>query len=123
MADVPEEYLSFDYGFSAVDDPTEGVETDPTPVKAEMSEDVEKKLESIEDKIQALTTLMFRMEEGQDERVSEAELRDKVRQLEAIIVPLLNNLLKTSAKPYIHWPNRKEICEKQLEKVLEITRG
>ena len=88
-----------------------------------MSEDVEKKLEDIEEKIQALTSLMFRMEEGQDERISEAELRDKVRQLEAIIVPLLNNLLKTSAKPYIHWPNRKEICEKQLEKVLEITRG
>ena len=123
MANVPEEYLSFDYGFSAVDDPAEAVEKDSTPVKAEMSEDVEKKLGDIEDKIQALTSLMFRMEEGQDERVSEAELRDKVRQLEAIIVPLLNNLLKTSAKPYIHWPNRKEICEKQLEKVLEITRG
>jgi hypothetical protein len=120
---IPEEYLSFDYGFSAVDDPAADVEKDTTPIKAEMSEDVEKKLEDIEEKIQALTSLMFRMEEGQNERVSEAELRDKVRQLEAIIVPLLNNLLKTAAKPYIHWPNRKEICEKQLERVLEITRG
>jgi hypothetical protein len=120
---IPEEYLSYDYGFSAVDDPAEAVEKDTTPVKAEMSEDVGNKLEDIEDKIQSLTSLMFRMEEGQSERVSEAELRDKVRQLESIIVPLLNNLLKTSAKPYIHWPNRKEICEKQLEKVLEITRG
>jgi len=124
MADVPEEYLSYDYGFSAVDDPMPAQEQqEPVAVTATMSEDVERKLESIETKIQALTSLMFRMGEDADERASEAELRDKVRQLESIIVPLLNNLLKTADKAYIHWPNRKEICEKQLQRVLEITRG
>jgi hypothetical protein len=92
-------------------------------VTAAVSEDVEKKLDLIEEKIQALTSLMFRMEEDGNERVSEAELRDKVRRLEAIIVPLLNNLLKTADKDYIHWPNRGPVVEQQLQKVLEITRG
>jgi len=124
MADIPAEYLSYDYGFSAVDDPTPVQQpTEPVAVTATMPETVERKLDSIEDKVNALTHLMFRMEEDKDERTSEAELRDKIRQLEGIIVPLLNNLLKTADKAYIHWPGRKEICEKQLQKVLEITRG
>lgn len=123
MADIPEEYLSYDFGFSAVDDPYQATEQTQEPVTATMSEDVELKLDSIEDKIQALTSLMYRMEEDGNERTSEAELRDKIRKLEAIIVPLLNNLLKTADKDYIHWPNRGPAVEQQLQKVLEITRG
>ena len=123
MADIPEEYLSYDFGFSAVDDPYEAKEQSQETVTAAVSEDVERKLDSIEEKIQALTSLMFRMEEDGNERVSEAELRDKVRRLEAIIVPLLNNLLKTADKDYIHWPNLGPAVEQQLQKVLEITRG
>tara|TARA_R100000995_G_scaffold82630_1_gene56791 strand:+ start:41 stop:412 length:372 start_codon:yes stop_codon:yes gene_type:complete len=123
MADIPEEYLSYDFGFSAVDDPYQAKEQTQETVTASVSEDVEKKLDSIEDKIQALTSLMYRMEEDGTERASEAELRDKIRKLEAIIVPLLNNLLKTADKDYIHWPNRASAVEQQLQKVLEITRG
>jgi len=123
MADIPEEYLSYDFGFSAVDDPYEATEQTQEPVNATMTEELELKLNMIEESVKALTSLMYRLEENEDERASEAELRDKVRKLEAIIIPLLNNLLKTADKDYIHWPNRGPLIEQQIQKVLDITRG
>lgn len=117
---VPAEYLSLDYGFSAVDE-TAIRKTDviDTPVESTSSADILR----IEEKIDALTSLVFRLEERGDENVTEAQLKDKIRKLEAIIVPLLNNLLKTADKEYILWPNRGPIVQKQLDAVLAITRG
>jgi len=37
-------------------------------------------------------------------------------------MPLLVNLLKSSDKDYIHWPNRKAAVEAQITKLLAITR-
>ena len=71
----------------------------------------------------ALIHISLNSEETDNENTSEAELRDKIRMLEAITVPLLNNLLKTADKDYIFWPNRGPTIEKKLQKVLEITRG
>lgn len=52
------------------------------------------------------------------------ELRAKLLQVEKLIMPLLVNLLKDSeTKDYIKWPNRKPIIEKQIEKILLITRS
>jgi len=118
---IPEEYLSFDYGFSGVDSP-ETTTTQPQ-LQPEVSLEVEEKLEDLSSKIDKLVSLMYRMEESGDERETEAELKDKIRTLEAIIVPLLNNLLKTAEKDYIWWPNRAPTISAQLEKVLKITRG
>jgi hypothetical protein len=59
----------------------------------------------------------------QELSVKEQELALKVKTLEAIIVPLLNNLIKTADKEYIYWPDRKEKCQEMLEKVLKTTRG
>lgn len=49
-------------------------------------------------------------------------LKADVRSLEKIIVPLLMNLIKTADNPYIHWPNRRAICQEFLDQVLVITR-
>ena len=117
---VPAEYLSLDYGFSAVDETAirkTGVVD--TPVESTSSADILR----IEEKIDALTSLVFRLEERGDENVTEAQLKDKIRKLEQIIVPLLNNLLKTADKEYILWPNRGPVVQKQLDTVLAITRG
>ena len=117
---VPAEYLSLDYGFSAVDE-TAIRKTDviDTPVESTSSADILR----IEEKIDALTSLVFRLEERGDENATEAQLKDKIRKLEAIIVPLLNNLLKTADKEYILWPYRGPIVQKQLDAVLAFTRG
>ena len=91
---VPQEYADFDFGFTGVDE-------------SEIKQDVLRELTA---KDEALTA-------------KEQELADKVKTLEAIIVPLLNNLIKTADKEYIYWPNRKEKCQDMLEKVLKTTRG
>lgn len=106
---VPEEYLSFDYGFSGVDDPNDMIKTAPPPPASNET------LDAILLKLNDLTARMAPADEN--------ELREKIRQLEMIIVPLLNNLLKTADKPYVYWPDRAETVRAQLQKVLSITRG
>ncbi len=91
---IPQEYADFDFGFTGVDE-------------SEIKQDV---LDELSQKDQALTE-------------KEQELQHKIKVLEGIIVPLLNNLIKTADKAYIHWPNRKEKCQEMLEKVLKTTRG
>lgn len=56
-----------------------------------------------------------------DETVEEFKAR--LKHVEKIIMPFLTNLLKTQAQPYIHWPNRGPIIEKQIQKILTLTRG
>ena len=48
--------------------------------------------------------------------------KDKFTQLEKLIIPLLVKLAK-SPEAYIHWPNRAEVIEAQLKKIVAITRG
>lgn len=91
---VPQEYADFDFGFTGVDE-------------HEIKQDV---LDELSQKDQALTE-------------KEQELQHKIKVLEGIIVPLLNNLIKTSDKAYIHWPNRRDKCQEMLDKVLKTTRG
>ena len=51
------------------------------------------------------------------------ELKGKLLEVEKLIMPLLVNLLKDAdTKEYIRWPNRKPVIEKQIEKILSITR-
>ncbi len=51
------------------------------------------------------------------------EYRTRLAQVEKIIMPFLTNLLKSETQPYIHWPNRGPIIEKQIQKILTLTRG
>ena len=50
------------------------------------------------------------------------EQKAKYAQLEKLIIPLLIKLAK-SPEAYIHWPNRAEVIEAQLKKIIAITRG
>jgi len=47
---------------------------------------------------------------------------DKFKELEKLIIPLLIKLAK-SPEAYIHWPNRAEVIEAQLKKIVAITRA
>ena len=51
------------------------------------------------------------------------EYKQRLQQLEKIIMPFLTNLYKTANQPYIHWPNRGPILEAQMQKILALTRG
>jgi hypothetical protein len=50
-------------------------------------------------------------------------LQQRLVQVEKIVLPFLTKLLQTSDQPIIKWPNRKEVLEKQIQKILELTRG
>ena len=50
------------------------------------------------------------------------EQKEKFVQLEKLIIPLLIKLAK-SPEAYIHWPNRAQVIEAQVKKIIAITRG
>jgi len=51
------------------------------------------------------------------------EYKQRLEQVEKIIMPFLTNLYKTANQPYIHWPNRGPLLESQMQKILKLTRG
>lgn len=51
------------------------------------------------------------------------EYKERLRQVEKMIIPFLTKLLKTADKEYIYWPNRKPVIESQIEKILKLTRS
>ena len=56
-----------------------------------------------------------------DETVEEYKAR--LKEVEKIILPFLNKLLKTADQPIIKWPNRGPQLEAQIQKILNLTRG
>ena len=51
------------------------------------------------------------------------DYKARLNELEKMIVPFLTKLHSTGDKEYIYWPNRKPVIEKQIEKILKLTRG
>jgi len=51
------------------------------------------------------------------------QYRAQLMELEKVIIPFLTKLRDTGDKEYIFWPNRGPILDKQIEKVLKLTRG
>jgi hypothetical protein len=46
----------------------------------------------------------------------------RLKELENLIIPFLTKLHSTGDKEYIYWPNRKPVIEKQIERILKLTR-
>jgi hypothetical protein len=51
------------------------------------------------------------------------ECKGKMGEVEALILPLLTNLMKNPQKEYIHWPNRTEKLQAQIDKITTLTRS
>lgn len=49
--------------------------------------------------------------------------KEKLQEVEKLIIPFLMKLVKTSDKEYIYWPNRKPAIEAQIKKILNLTRS
>jgi len=68
-------------------------------------------------------------EEEYNARISDAssltaeQYKDRLMKLEKIIIPFLQKLHSTSDQEYIYWPNRKDILETEMKRILELTRG
>lgn len=51
------------------------------------------------------------------------EYKERLTEVEKLILPFLMKLLKTADQPIIKWPNRKPVIEAQIQKILNLTRG
>ena len=131
MTEIPAEYASIDYGFSAVDEATflanqDTVESTPPAIdENDLTRIVLNALAPLEDKLD-LVLQRKQVDESDDVQYAIAqaqeEVRGKVTELEKLVMPLLVNLLKTAEKEYIYWPNRKTQVQSTIDKVLAITR-
>lgn len=133
MSDIPEEYLSeYDFGFNAVDEvPQSTVQVDTKPIEEDV-EGINDNVLRIEQKVDALVTAMnnlsTKMKNLDDEfdiikTTTEDQVKSKLIDVEKLIMPLLVNLLKTSDKEYIYWPDRESKINVIIKKLLELTRG
>ncbi len=48
-------------------------------------------------------------------------LKEKLRTIKKTYLPLLQHLAKDPDKPMIKWPNRKDILDKQIKKMIDLT--
>ena len=114
-----EDYDEFDFGFSTVDE--DEVKEFETKVQEKVAETTASVSNELENKINDL----LKAREGDTTRVEELEKRRKedLLKLEKIIMPLLRNLQKNPDDIYIKWPNRKEVIDKQIKKIVAITRS
>ena len=130
---IPKEYLDseFDFGFSTSDS-DEVLVSSPTPVvnTQDISEPIIQKLEALESLVTNMSEVVSRLENAStpldtDEykALIEKDVKAKLASLEKMILPLLVNLMKNPEKDTIKWPGRAPIIEKQIEKILAITRS
>lgn len=49
------------------------------------------------------------------------DLKNRLSQLRNMFLPLLENLNKNPEKEMIKWPNRKELLDKQIKKLKDLT--
>jgi hypothetical protein len=91
------------------------------------SEDVSQKLDHIKIIIkEVLAVAQQKYDTRLEEKESELTVgnQEKFKVLEKLMIPLLMNLSKDSdTNPYIHWPNRKQVVEEQIKRILTVTRG
>ncbi len=133
MSSIPKEYLSeFDFGFNAVDDVPQSqiqIDTQPTVDDVDGINDnvlrIEQKVDALVTAMNSLSTKMMNLDDEFDviKTTTESEVKSKLTDVERLIMPLLVNLLKTADKDYIHWPNRTEKVQSQIDALLKITRG
>jgi hypothetical protein len=49
------------------------------------------------------------------------DLRNRIRKLREMFLPLLESLNKNTDRDMIKWPNRKAVLDKQIKKLNELT--
>lgn len=119
----------FDWGFTAVsaDEVDKGKQQSEAINKVvEGSDNLQQQLNGLDTKLEQVIAITNKKYEDRLQEKSielESENQGKFERLEKMIIPLLQNLAKSSDEPYIYWPKRKEIIDSQIERILRLTRG
>jgi len=130
---IPKEYLTLrsseDFGFSAVDEAEVNHVVDENTLETKIIRETvstsNEAVARIEDKLDSILNLYNSGKLGlaAEREKLEQETKVKLAELEALVVPLMINLMKNPEKEYLYWPGRKEKVQEQLDKILAITRG
>jgi hypothetical protein len=120
-----------DFGFTAVDeDDLKGLTG-----QIERTEEVSEKLDASSEQVKLLEYKMDNVVGKLDDMLDEVStvkeyyenekvlVGNKLNEVEELILPLLNNLMKNKDKEYIYWPNREAIINQQIERITNITRA
>lgn len=120
-----------DFGFTAVDeDDLKGLTG-----QIERTEEVSEKLDASSEQVKLLEYKMDNVVGKLDDMLDEVStvkeyyenekvlVGSKLTEVEELILPLLNNLMKNKDKEYIYWPNREAIINQQIERITSITRA
>jgi|TARA_B100001094_G_scaffold329127_1_gene391177 hypothetical protein len=120
-----------DFGFTAVDeDDLKGLTG-----QTERTEEVSEKLDASSEQVKLLEYKMDNVVGKLDDMLDEVStvkeyyesekvlVGNKLNEVEELILPLLNNLMKNKDKEYIYWPNREAIINQQIERITNITRA
>ena len=95
----------YDFGFTFADE-------EETRPKADVPNT---ELKALEEKVDTLL--------NSQTSLLEEKYKAKLKEVEGLILPLLLNLKKNPDKAFINWPNRVPIIDKQIEKIIKVTRG
>ena len=118
--------MNFDFGFTTVDE--DEVQEFETAVQERVAKAAGHETGALEAKMDKLLKLREDDSSYQllfEKRKAELETvyKDQMKKVERLILPLLHNLMKNPENEYIKWPNRTEIVQKQINKIVSITRG
>lgn len=129
------DYGTFDFGFTVVDDPDAVAQPAP-PAPAvntqEISGPIIEKIQNLEHNVNEIKNILERLEQvgtpnldtDEYKELIEKDVRERLKKIESMVMPLLTNLLKDAdTKEYIKWPNRRPIIESFIEKFLAVTRS
>ena len=118
--------MNFDFGFTTVDE--DEVQEFETALQEKVAKATQHETGVLEEKMDKL--LKLREDDASYQLLFEkrkAELEDvykeQMKKVEKLILPLLYNLMKNPENEYIKWPNRTTIVQKQINKIVNITRG
>ena len=127
--DLPDYMREFDtsddWGFTPV---TSKPKEDTPSVDPKLVEGTNLELSKVKTDVKDIKSMMNEIMEIVNEKetitkeVASAEVKNRFKEIEKVILPFLYNLSK-SDEPYIHWPNRGPIIKAQIDKILKLTRG
>ena len=118
--------MNFDFGFTTVDE--DEVQEFETAVQERVAKAAGHETGALEAKMDKLLKLREDDSSYQvlfEKRKAELEevYKEQMKKVEKLILPLLHNLMKNPENEYIKWPGRTEIVQKQINKIVAITRG
>ena len=118
--------MNYDFGFTTVDE--DEVQEFETAVQEKVAKATQQETGALEAKMDKLLKLREDDSSYQvlfEKRKAELETiyKDQMKKVERLILPLLHNLMKNPENEYIKWPGRTEIVQKQINKIVAITRG